>query len=62
MSLEKAADQVGIQKKTLDDYLLQIRYGKRYGFNFNQYNAEGISKLRQFVKTRKETKNPKIEN
>jgi hypothetical protein len=27
---------VGIAKKTLDDYLLQIRNGKKYGFNFNE--------------------------
>lgn len=33
--LETAANEVGIAKKTLDDYLLQIRNGKKYGFNFN---------------------------
>ena len=33
--LESAAQEVGIAKKTLDDYLLQIRNGKKYGFNFN---------------------------
>ena len=33
--LEAAAQEVGIAKKTLDDYLLQIRNGKKYGFNFN---------------------------
>jgi hypothetical protein len=34
--LETAANEVGIAKKTLDDYLLQIRSGKKYGFNFNE--------------------------
>lgn len=34
--LEEAAGQVGVIKKTLDDYLLQIRNGKRFGFNFNK--------------------------
>lgn len=33
--LDAAAQDVGIAKKTLDDYLLQIRNGKKYGFNFN---------------------------
>lgn len=33
--LEQAATEVGVAKKTLDDYLLQIRCGKKYGFNFN---------------------------
>lgn len=46
MTLEQAADKVGVQKKTLDDYLLQIRYGKRYGFDFNKFRNDGISKLR----------------
>lgn len=35
LSLEDAALKVGISKKSLDDYLLQIRFGRRYGFNFN---------------------------
>jgi hypothetical protein len=29
-------------KKTLDDYLLQIRNGKRYGFNFQKRKDEKI--------------------
>ncbi|KAM3141868.1 hypothetical protein pb186bvf_005954 [Paramecium bursaria] len=60
MPLDKAADRVHIQKKTLDDYLLQIRYGKRYGFDFNKYQKEGISKLRQFVKSKRD-KNSKVD-
>lgn len=38
--LEQAAGEVGIAKKTLDDYLLQIRCGKKYGFDFNS-NVDG---------------------
>jgi hypothetical protein len=34
--LEGSAQHVGVAKKTLDDYLLQIRNGKKYGFNFNE--------------------------
>ncbi len=33
-SLEEAAAKVGISKKSLDDYLLQLRYGKKYEFDF----------------------------
>ena len=34
-SLEDAAKKVNISKKSLDDYLLQLRYGKKFGFDFN---------------------------
>jgi len=33
-SLEDAASKVNVSKKSLDDYLLQLRFGKKYGFNF----------------------------
>ena len=33
-SLEDAAIKVNVSKKSLDDYLLQLRFGKRYNFDF----------------------------
>lgn len=33
-SLEEAATKVEVSKKSLDDYLLQLRFGKKYDFNF----------------------------
>jgi hypothetical protein len=33
-SLEDAASKVGVSKKSLDDYLLQMRFGKKYNFDF----------------------------
>jgi len=54
LSLEEAAKQVGIQKKTLDDYLLQLRAGRRYGFDFNSNKHEKVGVLRAFVKKAKE--------
>jgi hypothetical protein len=30
---------VDISKKSLDDYLFQIRFGHKYKFNFNQFQA-----------------------
>jgi hypothetical protein len=50
MSLEEAAQRVAISKKSLDDYLLQIRFGKKYGFNFNDHYNERVGVLRAFVK------------
>ena len=41
-SLDQAAKMVGISKKSLDDYLLQLRLGRKYGFNFNQNNKSFI--------------------
>ena len=35
MSLEEAAERVGVSKKSLDDYLSQLRQGRALGFNFN---------------------------
>ena len=52
-SLEEAATRVGISKKTLDDYLLQLRAGKKYGFDFNMYKDEKVGVLRSFVKEKK---------
>ena len=51
--LESAAQEVGIAKKTLDDYLLQIRNGKKYGFNFNEKFNSKIGELRAFVRDEK---------
>lgn len=56
MPLNDAARKVNITKKTLDDYLLQIRCGKRYGFDFNANRNEKIGKLRSYVKDFKKLK------
>jgi len=61
MSLDEAAQRVGISKKSLDDYLLQIRFGKKYGFNFNDHFNERVGVLRTFVKKHKGKKNEKKE-
>lgn len=55
--LEDGARTVNISKKTLDDYLSQIKKGKRYGFNFNEHKNEKIGILREFI--RKAEKNKK---
>ena len=52
-SLEEAAKVVGISKKSLDDYLFQIRFGHRYGFNFNEHYNDKVGVLRDFVRQNK---------
>jgi len=34
LSLEESATYVGVSKKSLDDYLLQLRFGRKFGFSF----------------------------
>jgi hypothetical protein len=53
-SLEESARKVGLSKKSLDDYLLQIRFAKRFGFDFEMHKHDNIGVLRQFVKREKE--------
>ena len=53
MSLEDAAAKVGVSKKSLDDYLSQIRLGRFNGFDFNKNKDEKVGKLRFFNKTNK---------
>lgn len=60
-TLEEASAKVGIAKKTLDDYLLQLRAGKKYGFDFNTHKESKVGVLRSFVKTAK-TQDKKIKN
>lgn len=58
-SLDDAAKLVGIAKKTLDDYLLQLRAGKKYGFDFQKHKDEKVGTLRSFVKERKKKEKEK---
>ena len=53
LTLEDAAKKVGISKKSLDDYLIQLRNGRNLGFNFNEHQNDKIGVLRSFVKKHK---------
>jgi len=53
MSLQDAAKNVGLSKKTLDEYFNQIKEGKKYGFDFNKYKRDKVNVLRGFVKKKK---------
>ena len=50
MSLDDAAIRVGISKKSLDDYFLQLRFGRKYGFNFNAHKHDKVGILRGYIK------------
>lgn len=50
LTLEQAASKVGVSKKSLDDYYLQLRYGNKYGFNFQEHREDKIGLLRKYVK------------
>ena len=47
---EKAAELVGIPKKSLDDYMHQIKLGRKYNFDFDGNQDTKIGILRQFNK------------
>jgi len=61
-SLDTAAELLGISKKSLDDYLLQIRLGRKFGFDFNKYRNERVGNLREFVKKHRNKDNNQINN
>lgn len=54
MSLDNAAIKVGVSKKSLDDYLAQLRAGRQFGFDFNLNKNKKIGELRHFVKLKLE--------
>jgi hypothetical protein len=56
-TLDSAANKVGLAKKTLDDYLYQMRQGEYYGFKFQENEHEKIGVLRRFVRLSMEREN-----
>ena len=60
--LEQAAEQIGVSKKSLDDYLLQIRLGRSFGFDFNENKYKKIGFLRDHVKKMQGNDSVKIES
>ena len=55
--MEEAAKKVGISKKSLDDYFLQLKNGKLNGFNFNEHKNDKIGILRNWNKHHKDSAN-----
>jgi hypothetical protein len=52
--LIEGARKLGISKKSMDDYLLQLRFGRKFGFNFDLHRNERVGILRAFVKEKKD--------
>ena len=50
VTLEEAANKIGSSKKSLDDYLLQLRFGRKFGFNFQEHKDDKVGVLRAYVK------------
>jgi len=49
ISLDDGAKEVGVKKKTLYDWLRNLREGKKLGFDFHKKAEEGIGVLRNFI-------------
>ena len=56
-TLDDSAKIIGISKKSLDDYLLQLRLGRKFGFDFNSNKNSKVGLLRSFVKQHREKNN-----
>mmetsp|Transcript_4764 Transcript_4764/g.8156 ORF Transcript_4764/g.8156 Transcript_4764/m.8156 type:complete len:96 (+) Transcript_4764:689-976(+) len=54
MNRWEAAKRVGVPKKTLDDYILHVRHGKAFGFDFARFKNQRIGLLRDFVEEERE--------
>ena len=48
ITLKQGALVVGVAKKSLDDYLLQLRLGYKYGFDFAKHRDSKIGVLRNY--------------
>ena len=60
MSLEEAAQKVKISKKSLDDYLMQLRSAKKFGFDFDRHINEKVGVIRSFVRKKKEEERKRL--
>ena len=62
LSLEEAATKVKISKKSLDDYLMQFRNARKFGFDFAKHNNKKVGVIRSFVKKMKDLEKTKQRN
>jgi len=53
LNLDVAAKRMGFSKKSLDDYLLQMRFGSKLGFDFSAHYNDKVGVLRRFVSKQK---------
>lgn len=55
MTLNEAADKLRTSKKSLDDYLMNLRCARLYGFDFEKHKHGKIGLIRTFVRAKKST-------
>ena len=46
--------KVQISKKSLDDYLMQLRSAKKFGFDFDKHYNDKVGVIRSFVRSKKQ--------
>ena len=59
--VDQAADMVGVPKKTLDDYLLKLRKGKKYGFDFQEEKQKKVGVLNKFIEAKEAAKAAQVQ-
>ncbi len=52
-TLSEAADFIGVNKKTLEDYSYQVQLGYEFNFDFDKNKNQNIGVLRTFVKNKR---------
>eukprot|EP00330_Aristerostoma_sp_ATCC50986_P004665 CAMPEP_0114588146 /NCGR_PEP_ID=MMETSP0125-20121206/10922_1 /TAXON_ID=485358 ORGANISM="Aristerostoma sp., Strain ATCC 50986" /NCGR_SAMPLE_ID=MMETSP0125 /ASSEMBLY_ACC=CAM_ASM_000245 /LENGTH=74 /DNA_ID=CAMNT_0001784397 /DNA_START=855 /DNA_END=1079 /DNA_ORIENTATION=+ len=60
MTLQEAAEKIGIAKKTLDDYMMVIKQAKALNFDFQNNRDQRFGMVRSFVKKAKQDKNQRF--
>lgn len=52
--LDEAAQKIDSSKKTLDDYLLNLRFAIKFEFAFFRHQNESVGFLRSFVQEKRQ--------
>ena len=50
MNLDESASHVGVARKTLEDYFLQLKYARKLNFDFAKFKNCKMGVLRNYVK------------
>lgn len=56
-TLESAAQEIGVTRRTLEDYNYQIQQGQSFGFDFEKHKGQKVGVLRQFNKMKRQEMN-----
>lgn len=56
LPLFKAAQIIGVSDKTMLNYILRLRHGEKFGFDFDAHLDNGIGYLRMLIKQNRDIK------